>query len=215
VRSGGEAALEGARTEIGAIAAEFARAAEPILRGALQRRLGTLLESRAAWRGSLRPADAEAFTSATERAISTGAAEVASRLGDIEVWLSPLTAPGIRGRTEGWDSMIPEWLHSILRRFTRGEEPALGDLDDPSNRIWIALLSAAKPLDPVLREFGLEPSTPGLGGGHYRLQPRTAAQLDPSGTLVSIWRRYRHAYQRYAELRRSQIDRPGSRPAGG
>jgi hypothetical protein len=106
----------------------------------------------------------------------------------------------------GWDGALPEWLSNALRRFTRApRRPAIDDLDDPGNRIWIALLAAAKALDPVLAEFGLSPSSvPDLGGGHYGIQPRTAEQLDPSGELVRLWRRYRLAYQRYLALAPSE-----------
>jgi len=67
--------------------------------------------------------------------------------------------------------------------------------------VWILFLAAAKPLDPVLEEFGLSPSViPNLGGGNYGLGPRNAAQLDPSGTLARLWNRYRIAYEQYRAL---------------
>jgi hypothetical protein len=99
-------------------------------------------------------------------------------------------------------------VSSTLHRFaSRDDEPRLGELDDPSNRIWVAISSAARALDPVLQEFGLPPSsTPDLGGGHYGLQPRTLAQLDPTGTLARLWRRYALVYRRYAALERA-LDR--------
>lgn len=174
-RSGNQAALEGARTEVLAAAREFTRAAGPIVAAALGRRVRALLETdrRARLSPELRPA----LDEAAARAIAAGVRGVERRLADPDVWLRPLTAPGV--------------------------VTGLGELDDPGNRVWVALLAAATPLDPVLEEFGLPPDpAPNLGGGHYGLQPRTAAQLDPSGALVRTWRRYRNAYARYAALTR-------------
>jgi hypothetical protein len=93
-------------------------------------------------------------------------------------------------------------MAGLLRRLGGADpEVAIGELDDPSNRIWVAVSSAARALDPVLAEFGLQPSSaPDLGGGHYGIQPKTAAQLDPTGGLVRLWKRYVLAYRRYAAL---------------
>ena len=77
--------------------------------------------------------------------------------------------------------------------------------------MWIALLAAAKPLDPVLEEFGLAPSEiPDLGGGNFDLAPRNAQELDTAGRDVrSSWKAYRAAYERYHVLTR--LERRGSR----
>lgn len=205
-RSGNQAALEGARAEIGSIAAEFARAAQGIVESALHRRLEAFFESRREWFESLKPDVASALRGAAGGAIAQGVAEVGRRLADLDLWFEPRIAPGVVPRPEtGWDGQLPEWISGLLRRFARAETyPPVGDLDDPGHRVWVAVLSASKPLDPVLREFGLESSTvPDLGGGHYGLQPKTAAQLDPTGTLDRLWKRYRLAYERYAALVRN------------
>jgi len=199
-RPGSEAALEGARGEVLAIAEEFTRATGPILEAALRRRVRALIERE---RSRLAPEVREALDGAAAGAIAAGVREVQRRLSDPDVWLRPLTAPGVVPRPEtGWDGILPGWISDLLRRFGRREEPpGLGDLDDPGNRVWVALLSAATPLDPILEEFGLRAApAPNLGGGHHGLQPRTAAELDPSGALVRVWRRYRGAYVRYAAL---------------
>lgn len=201
--SGNEAALEGARAEIVSLAAEFRAAAGPVLDAALRRRLEALVRARRAWHEAMSPEVRSAFEDAAGRAILAGVREVDRRLAVEDVWFQPFTAPGVVRRPEtGWDGMVPEWISGFLRRFTRREDaPTLGDLDDPGNRVWVALLSAATPLDPVLQEFGLEPSSiPNLGGGHYGLQPRTAPLLDPSGVLARLWKRYRLVYERYTAL---------------
>ena len=206
-RSADHEALEGARADIRVVSSAFAKAAGPITAAALHRRLDALLEARGAWWDGLSEEVRRAFGEASDRAVSAAADGTARRLGDEDLWLSPLTAPGVTGPSEaGWDGALPEWLSSALRRFTRApRRPAIDDLDDPGNRIWIALLAAAKALDPVLEEFGLAPSSvPDLGGGHYGIQPRTAEQLDPSGELVRLWRRYRLAYRRYVALATSE-----------
>jgi hypothetical protein len=197
-------ALERARADIDDLATAFRSAADPALRSALARRLDVLLETRTDWSGGLGPEVREALRGAAAGAIAAAVEDVTERLADPELWRSPLTAPGVSpGREARWDGALPEWLSGALHRLARREDEAspLGELDDPANRIWVATLSAARALDPVLEEFGLPPaSAPDLGGGHYGLQPRTAAQLDPSGRLVRIWKRYVLAYRRYAAL---------------
>ena len=200
------AALEGARSEIVELSERFSEQAGPVVHAALERRLEALLHARREWFGALAPDVAHAFRETAQRALDLGTEGVCARLRQPDLWLQPHTAPGVvRGPEHGWDGMAPEWITGFLRRFTRRQdERVLAELDDPGNRVWVALLSAAKPLDPVLREFGLEASsTPELGGGHYGIQPRTAAQLDPSGTLERLWKRYRLVYERYAALSRA------------
>ncbi|MGZ8636570.1 MAG: hypothetical protein ACXWX2_06290 [Actinomycetota bacterium] len=205
-RTSDEAARKGARAEVVATASEFALASEPIVVAALRRRIEALLEARPEWFGALSPDVAGALREAADRAIARGAANAAKRLADPELWLEPMTAPGVSPNPgAGWDGELPAWFTGLLGRFTRRQAPELGSLDDPGHRIWVALLLAARPLDPVLEEFGLAPSsTPDLGGGHYGLQPKTAAQLDPSGTLGRLWKRYRLAYGRLAALSRGR-----------
>lgn len=202
-RSADDQALRNARLEIETLASAFAQAAGPAVEAALRRRLEALLEARSEWRSTLSPAVMEALRDATDRAVRAAGTEVQRRIADIELWLSPLTAPGIEGPSQaGWDGALPDWVSGILQRLSRRPgPPSLGDLDDAGNRIWVAISAAASGLDPVLEEFGLEPSSiPELGGGHYGLQPRTAEQLDPSGALLRLWRRYRLVHRRYAAL---------------
>jgi hypothetical protein len=197
------AALEGARADVRAIATEFCRAAGPTTDAALRSRLQSLVEAKAEWFEAIEPAAQAAFRVAAERAIALAVAEVERRLAEEDLWLDPLTAPGLVPPTEGgWNTELPEWVIGFLRFFSRKDTgPRLGELDDPANRAWILILAAAKPLDPVLEEFGLPPSEiPNLGGGNYGLGPRNAAQLDPSGTLSRLWNRYRFAYERYRAL---------------
>lgn len=202
-RSADEQALREARAEIEALASAFAEAARPAVEAALHRRLEALREARSTWWSALSPEVAAAFADATDRAVRSGSAQVERRLADLEIWLSPLTAPGLEGPSQaGWDAALPDWVSAILQRLSRRPgPPEVGELDDAGNRIWVAISSAARAIDPVLEEFGLEPSSfPELGGGHYGLQPRTAEQLDPSGSLLRLWRRYRLVHQRFAAL---------------
>jgi hypothetical protein len=177
----------------------------PAIAAVLLARLERLVASEPEWHAALSDEVRAAFDDATERAIGQGAAEVEARLTE-DVWLDPLVAPGVR-RSPGfsWEGDLPEWLISILRALTpRRSEERLGELDDVGNRVWIALLAAAKPLDPVLEEFGLAPSEiPDLGGGNFGLAPRNAQELDTAGRHVrSSWNAYRAAYERYHVLTR-------------
>jgi hypothetical protein len=195
-------AVERARAEVLAAAEEFRRSAGPAIAGALHRRLEDLVRGR----GEFAEMTAEvraAFDQAAGRAIAQGAAEVERRLANDDLWLDPLTAPGLGADPDsGWDGSLPEWLIGILRRLTptrHGVGP--GELDHLNNRAWIALLAAADPLDPVLEEFGLTPSEiPDIGGGNFGLAAPTSSDLDPTGTLVRAWDRYREAYGRYRAL---------------
>jgi hypothetical protein len=197
------AALEGARAEVRAVASEFRRAAGPATDAALRWRLQALVEAEAEWFEAIEPGAQAAFRAAADRAIAHAVAELERRLADDDLWLDPLTAPGWAPVSEsGWNTELPEWVIGFLRLFSRKDTgPRLSELDDPANRVWILFLAAAKPLDPVLEEFGLPPSEiPNLGGGNYGVGPRSAAQLDPSGTLTRLWNRYRIAYERYRAL---------------
>jgi hypothetical protein len=64
----------------------------------------------------------------------------------------------------------------------------------------VAISSAAKPLDPVLEEFGFRPGRRRIGGGSFGIAARTLPQLDPSGALGQRWRRYRGAFERLSAL---------------
>lgn len=190
----------------------FRRAAVPAIAAVLRARLDRLVASEPEWHAALSDEVRAAFDDATERAIGRGTAEVEARLTE-DVWLDPLVAPGVR-RSPGssWEGDLPEWVISVLRALTpRRNEERLGELDDVGNRVWIAFLAAAKPLDPVLEEFGLAPSEiPNLGGGNFGLAPRNAQELDIAGGDVrSSWNAYRAAYERYHVL--THFERRGSR----
>jgi hypothetical protein len=185
------------------VAEEFIRAAGPAVDAALHRSLEALVRDRPEWFEGLAAEVRAAFEEATDRAIAQGVEELGRRLANDDLWLDPLTAPGLQTEPEpGWDVSLPERLVGILRRFTpttRGRGP--GELDDIGNRVWIALLATPESLDLVLEEFGLTPSeVPDLGGGNFGLAPKTARELDPTGMLVSLWDRYRVAYLRYRAL---------------
>jgi hypothetical protein len=192
-------AVESAIAEVLASAQEFRRSAGPAITGALHRRLEDLVRGREEF-AEMTPEVRTAFDEAAGRAITQGAEEAERRLAKDDLWLDPLTAPGLGAEPEsGWDGSLPEWLIGVLRRLTpkrHGVGP--GELDHLNNRVWIAMLAAADPLDPVLEEFGLTPSEiPNMGGGNFGLAPPTATELDPTGTLVRSWDRYRVAYLRY------------------
>jgi hypothetical protein len=143
-----------------------------------------------------------AFEEAVAGATRSAVAVVSERLRDEDVWLSPHTAPHLNERREpGWPLDVPSWMARLL---DRDPDPGgrLGDLDDPGNRIWVAIGSAAGPIDGVLQEFGLEGQRRRIGGGRFGLVPRTLPRLDPSGVLQRRWRRYRRAFDRYEALAR-------------
>ena len=177
----------------------FRRAAVPALEAALDKGVQRLVASEPEWHAAMNDDVRTAFRNATERAIAQGVTDVEARLTD-DVWLDPYVAPGMeRSPATVWEGDLPDWVVSVLRVLTRRPRPEpLGELDDVANRAWIALLAAAKPLDPVLEEFGLMPSgVPDLGGGNFGLAPRNAEDLDPDGSLRSSWNRYRAEYERY------------------
>ena len=191
--------LETARETVLAEAQGFVEELEPALRGSLAAGFQRFLNEQVEHVARMDAPTREALETATDRAAETGLADVLRRLREPEIWLAPLTAPELLPRREsGWPHWVPEWM---AKAFGGGHEaPELGALDEPSNRIWIAISSAAKPIDPVLEEFGFEPGRPRLGGGRFGIQPRNLPQLDPTGTLGRRWVRYRAAYERLAAL---------------
>ena len=195
--------LEAAREGVLAESERFVAELEPALRESLASGFERLRVAQAGNVGQMDEATRAALNTAVERASELGIAEVLERLRSPEIWLAPLTAPHLVSQREtGWPDWVPEWL---ARAFGGGaERPRLGDLDDPSNRIWVAISSAARPLDPVLEEFGFEPGRPRLGGGRFEIQPRSLPQLDPSGALGRRWGRYRAAFDRLSALAASE-----------
>ncbi|HJV04813.1 MAG TPA: hypothetical protein VJ868_06080 [Actinomycetota bacterium] len=163
--------------ELAVLGRRFAETAEPLLVEALERAMESLAVANGHVLDGLNEESREAFRRAIEEAIHQGAREATRSVRDQEIWLEPSVDP------QG--------------------EPARR-LDHPSNRAWIRLSRAAAALDPVLGEFGFIPSpTADPGGGHFGLQPRTAADLDPRGRLTRIWEEYRRTYRRMAEDRRA------------
>lgn len=183
-----------ARDEVLAAAARFTELAAEVVAEAVRGRFHALLAGAAVPEPTRR-----ALRAAGEGALSRGVAAMRERLADPDVWLSPMTlreAPPAEG--VGSD-LGPSWLARVLARRRRAL-PGPGRLDDPANRIWIALSLVARALDPLLGELGLEAApAPGLGG-RYRLHPTTLRQLDPRGRLARAWREYRAAYARFVDL---------------
>ena len=191
--------LEAARASVLAEAEGFMRDLEPALRQSLEAGYRRFLTDRDELVGRMNEGTRRALDDAVGRASDLGVGQVVGRLKEPEVWLAPLTAPHLVPRVEnGWPSWVPEWLAKAFGG--QGHEPELGALDDPSNRIWIAISSAARPIDPVLEEFGFEPGRPRLGGGRFGVQARSLPQLDPSGALGRRWVRYRAASERLSAL---------------
>ena len=140
-----------------------------------------------------------ALEDAVGRAIEVGVAETVERLRSPEIWLSPLTAPELPPRSDPARPLgLPEWVARLGGPAREGS--ALGRLDEMTNRVWVAISASARPLDPVLEEFGFRPERRRLGGGSFGISPRTLPQLDPSGAVGRLWKRYRTAYERLVAI---------------
>lgn len=186
-----EARIASAREAILSLSQEFAEVARRSVETALDRAMERLVLRYADWFNHLDDRAAVALRETVHRTIQRSAARVGKRLKEPDVWLSP--------------SVVVDGA----------PQP---QLDEPANRVWIALLNAADPLDPVLTEFGLQPSdVPDRGGGHFGLQPKSLAELDPKGALASLWGRYRRLYETYRkavrapEELRERLDRDEAR----
>ena len=216
--SGGKfATLDDARAAVLAEGARFVEELEPIMRESLQAGFERLCIGQADRAMRLEDPARAALQDAVDRAIEAGVSRVLERLRSPEIWLAPLTAPELSAREHpGWSMSVPEWVTRVLRGRGRGSHrPSLGALDEPTNRIWVAVSSAATPLDPVLQEFGFRPGRPRLGGGSFGVAATNLPQLDPSGTLQRCWRRYRAAYEHLLALTEDLDDDPrGGRAAG-
>src|SRR5262245_1418166 len=166
MRPEGFAELESARETVLAEGQGFVDELEQLLGQSLMAGFERLRLEQAEHAGRMEPATKRALEAAVVRAAGNGTAQVIERLRSSEIWLSPLTAPHLVARVDsGWPPWMPEWLARAFGR--QADRPELGALDDPSNRIWIAISSAARPMDPVLEEFGFEPGPPRLGGGRF------------------------------------------------
>jgi hypothetical protein len=172
-----DARITSARAEVISVAGEFAETARRTVETALTRAMERLVVRYADWFNRLDDRTATALRDAVHRTIQRSAVRVGDRLKDPDMWLSP--------------SVVVDG----------DPQPRL---DEPANRVWIALLNAADPLDPVLTEFGLQPSdVQDRGGGHFGLQPKTAGELDPRGTLAGLWGKYRRLYEAYRKALRA------------
>jgi hypothetical protein len=172
-----EARIASAREAVISLGGRFAETSRRVVEAALNRAVEQLVVRRADWFNRLDDRAATALREAVQRTIQRSAAKVEERLKEPDVWLAPSVV------TDG------------------GPQP---QLDEWANRVWIALLNAADPLDPVLTEFGLQPSdVPDRGGGHFGLQPKNLGELDPGGSLARLWSRYRRLYETYRKTLRA------------
>jgi hypothetical protein len=178
-----DARITSAREEIISLAGEFAETARRTVETVLTRAMERLVVRDADWFNRLDDRTATALRDTVQRTIERSSVRVGERLKDPDLWLSPSVM--VDGQPEA-------------------------QLDEPANRVWIALLNAADPLDPVLTEFGLQPSdVPDRGGGHFGLQPKTAGELDPRGTLAVLWTRYRKLHESYRRALKELRERQG------
>jgi hypothetical protein len=191
--------LEAARANVLEEAERFVQELEPVLGPSLHAGFERLRLAQAGHVGRLDGPTQAALEDAVGRAIELGVAETVERLRSPEIWLSPLTAPELPPRSDPARPLgLPEWVARLGGSAREGS--ALGRLDEMTNRIWVAISAAARPLDPVLQEFGFRPERRRLGGGSFGVAPRTLPQLDPSGAIAQQWKRYRAAYERLTAL---------------
>ena len=192
--------LERAREAVLAEGAAFAEELEPVLGESLRRGFDRLRLEQADVLAGFDNGTRAALGPAADRAIEAGVWFVAGRLRSPEIWLAPFTAPNLVViKEEGWPPWVPEAFARLLRPRRR-DPPILGELDDPSNRIWVAICGASGPLDAVLEEFGFRHARRRIGGGRFGVGPRTLPALDMTGTLQQRWRRFRSAFDRMTEL---------------
>ena len=191
--------LEAARANVLEEAELFVEELEPVLDRSLHAGFEGLRLAQAGHVGRLDGPTLVALEEAAGRAIELGVAETVERLRSPEIWLSPITAPELPTRTDPAHPIgMPEWVARLGGSARKSS--ALGRLDEMTNRIWVAISAAAKPLDPVLEEFGFRPERRRLGGGSFGVSPRTLPQLDPSGAIGRRWKSYRAAYERMTAL---------------
>ncbi|HET7928214.1 MAG TPA: hypothetical protein VFM40_01555 [Actinomycetota bacterium] len=195
--------LEAARTDVLEEAERFVRELEPALVASLHAGFERLRLGQVGHVAGLDGPTLAALEDAAGRAIELGVAETVERLRSPDIWLSPLTAPELPPRTDPARPLgLPEWVARLGGSVREG--PGLGRLDEMTNRIWVAISAAAKPLDPVLEEFGFRPERRRLGGGSFGISPRTLPQLDPSGAIGQRWKRYKTAFERMTALAASE-----------
>ena len=212
--------LRATQEAIATLAGRFADAAGEALATALHRRVEELIVARADWFNALDSESVASLRRSVDDAITGGARDIAEQLRDGSLWIEPATlrevfvetaepdpdAPryGVEhSGTIGGERLGPTYFERELRVTGRRVKDPLPSeaLDDPMNRVWVRLTNGADRLDGVLTEFGLTPNAlPDPGGGHFGLQPRSAAELDPSGGLTHLWREYVELYARHRKL---------------
>jgi len=191
--------LEAARANVLEEAERFVEELEPVLGPSLHAGFERLRLAQPGHVGRLDGPTLAALEDAVGRAIELGVAGTVERLRSPEIWLSPLTAPELPPRSDPARPLgLPEWVARLGGPAREGS--ALGRLDEMTNRVWVAISAAAKPLDPVLGEFGFRPERRRLGGGSFGVSARTLPQLDPSGAIGQRWKRYRAAHERLTAL---------------
>jgi len=210
------AALDDARAAVLGEGARFVEELEPILSESLQIGFERLCIGQADHAMRLEGPARAALQQAVDRATDAGVNRVLERLRSPEIWLAPHTAPHLPVKEQpGWSMDVPGWIARVLRDRRRGSDRlSIGALDDPANRIWVALLGAAGPLDGVLEEAGFSPGRRRIGG-RFGVGPRSLHQLDPNGTLQRSWKRYRAAYERLIALTEDLGDDPEGGQAAG
>ncbi|MBI4259842.1 MAG: hypothetical protein HY658_04685 [Actinobacteria bacterium] len=184
--------VDAERGEIVGIATSFAQEAGRVVAEALERAVEQLAVERPDWYAGLGEHGRAAFRGAMASAIARSAAAVAEHLREPDLWLAPTVRVA---------DVPPD------------PDPRLDAL---GNRVWLAMSRSATPLDPLLVEFGLEPTdVPDPGGGHFGLQPRSARELDPTSRLSRPWSRYLTSWGRYSGLLRfmAREDPPAEREA--
>ena len=193
------AALEAARATVLEEAGRFVQELEPVLGPSLRAGFERLRLAQPDRVGRLGEPTLAALGAAVDRAIELGVTETVERLRSPEIWVSPLTAPELPPRIDPARPLgLPEWVARLGGSAREGS--SLGRLDEMTNRVWVAISAAAKPLDPVLEEFGFRPERRRLGGGSFGVSARTLPQLDPTGAIGQRWKRYRAAYERLTAL---------------
>ncbi len=151
MQSSNRAALEGARAEIRAIAAEFTRAAEPIVKDALERRLDDVLGRQRDRVGTLKPQAVEALRAATAAAIEAGAADYLLKAApQAEI------VAGIRSVAAGQSALSPQVAVRLVERMRRPEPSAVLT---PRELDVLRLVSSGRSNKQIATALGIGEST--------------------------------------------------------
>jgi len=184
--------IDQAKRDVEAVATEFADAAEGAARRALRTAVDSFVGGHSERISHLEQDTQASLNAALVGAIETGARDVGERLRKPDVWLHPTVMLDMADEFVDTSWALVGTEHR--RHHHPGPEPRL---DHPNNRVWMAMLNAADPLDPVLKEYGFPEGDQDPGGGHYGLQPQSLRAFDDSGTLEKLWKRYLGGYERW------------------